>query len=107
MLDLNSHRFDADGKITGKSSFIRLCYQDEPPIYLQDGKFYYEDGTLVKEAPSWLRSQLEICTDVSLSSNGLSEKFISTLRGKKVGDDTTDGEVDSEGSVPERVGESG
>lgn len=39
--------------------YLRLRAGDDPPIFIQGGKFYYENGQEVSEVPDWVMEKLK------------------------------------------------
>lgn len=40
--------------------YVRLCLADNPPVFIQHGKFYYENGQELSESdlPEWVSNEL-------------------------------------------------
>jgi hypothetical protein len=64
----------ATGEATGTrvTPYIRLCQGDGPPIFLQNGGYFYEGGEEVPKDkhPDWLEELQEACSRESLKACG-------------------------------------
>lgn len=49
------------GHVIKEAHHIRLKKGQEPPIYIQNNAFWYEDGSEIKNPPEWVFSELEKC----------------------------------------------
>lgn len=69
-------------------------------IYLQDGKFYYENGKHINDPPQWAIEQAENLSDVvkkQVGWQGIPAKRGRPPKEKVDGDNQSDSTVDSEG----------
>jgi len=76
-LNLKTHEVTvnkATGEATGVrvTPYIRLCEGDGPPIFLQNGGYFYEGGEEVpdKDVPDWLEELQGKCKPEALKACG-------------------------------------
>lgn len=75
-LDLKTHHVDVNKQgeaiSTRVTPYIRLMQGGGPPIFLQDGRFFYEGGKEVpdKDLPDWVEEQMESCSKEQLKACG-------------------------------------
>lgn len=83
--------------------YIRLAERDAVPHFLQDGKFYTEDGKHVNQPPEWALKAAENLSDKAKKEvNYAGEPKKRGRPTKKVeddGDSQSDGDVDLQGSA--------
>jgi hypothetical protein len=73
-LSLKTHEVSVNksGEATGTrvTPYIRLCAEDGPPIFLQNGLYFYEGGEQCKDPPDWLSDMQELCSPEALKACG-------------------------------------
>jgi hypothetical protein len=78
-LDLRTHHTDKRGRIVNITPHINLKNEGGLSIFLQNGQFYYEDGTLVEPPPDWVFEEMNKLTPQALESVGFKrEKSVKT-----------------------------
>lgn len=75
-LSLKTHdvTVNKQGEATGTrvTPYIRLCEGDGPPIFLQNGRYFYEGGEEVpsKDMPDWVEVMQDKCSPAVLKACG-------------------------------------
>ena len=75
-LDLKTHHVTVNkqGEAIGirVTPYIRLCQGDGPPVFLQNGKFFYEGGEEVPDTdvPDWVEELMKGCSQEQLKATG-------------------------------------
>ena len=41
-------------RLVAERPYVRLVQQEELSVFLQDGRFYFEDGSIVSPVPEWV-----------------------------------------------------
>lgn len=97
---LNVHEMKPIGMnrvVIGKSTpYVRIKGGglDSPPVFLQEGKIYYEDGTEVKDLPEWFADEFKKVSPAMLKNVGMI---------KEVEDDTPKEVVKSTDDMPSKA----
>ncbi|PWT71728.1 MAG: hypothetical protein C5B59_17265 [Bacteroidetes bacterium] len=61
-------------RLTGTHHYVRVVNEGCPPLYIQDGVIYPEDGPAidVEDAPDWFWQQVSLLTAEALAAVGFS-----------------------------------
>lgn len=74
MFTMQTHQYRADKNgqmhIERENHYIRFNAQGQSPVYLQNGRAYWEDGEALKELPEWILQQLPHCNQRLLAQVG-------------------------------------
>lgn len=65
---------DGDVRIVSTKPFIRLFAQPGPPVFLQNGRVYYENGKPPEKLPAWFEDELAKCGKRALADVGFGPK---------------------------------
>lgn len=59
-------------RLTGTHHYVRVVNEGQPPLYIQDGVIYPEDGPAidVEDAPAWFWEQVSLLTPSALAAVG-------------------------------------
>lgn len=63
-----------DVRMTGLHPYMRFCIEDEPPVFVQDGRFYYAGGEEVNTVPEWVTAEVEKLSPSMRDEIGLPKK---------------------------------
>lgn len=79
---LNVHEMKSVGMsrvvIGASKPYVRIKAggNESPPVYLQEGKIYYEDGTEVKDLPEWFEDEFKKVSPAMLKNVGMIKEMV-------------------------------
>lgn len=96
-LNLNPHVWDSSQKrIVKVDPYIRLsygesyknaankeCFRKFPPIFLQKGRYYSQDGKEIASIPQWARDEVAKISPEALTNAGFTRQRKNDLEGRQ------------------------
>lgn len=74
-LDLRVHHWKRDKRnravLTKTRPYIRLRNGDSPAVFIQEGRYYTDNGEEMKKIPSWVADHLKGVSDIVKREVGL------------------------------------